>query len=438
MVFENENDLDQFLDPIVPIDQGRQGFEDALRQARGVNAELGGRLSEQEVMNAANDLYSRIAPPEILTGKGGQAARESILRIKPFTSAEWKAQDPRYQRVLKDVQKYNAAFGGELTAEEADKIAESLHGNLDSGGGDQSVIQGAVSNLYSKKAQAAQQEQIDRAANPQKYLSQDQLGQNQSAVNDIFQSSLGRAPTQYETEFYSGLLAEGEKPYELQQFIQTSHPEYLKKQADTENQRIQQEATASREALGQQLLSSQQEAFNRAVPNIISQYMKAGRLGSSGLNSAVANAQADLERERQGFLATAGYEDAARARGYRREDFLGNQTAAFQQYLRQNEPAYQQRFAVQGYGNAARFDQPNANFNRNFGLTADIAGYGRGRTDALADRGYERQNELEDYTRQQADYNRYLSQQRRDSRRNALLGFAGSLLGSGLQAYRPR
>lgn len=265
--------------------------------------------------------------------------------------------------------------------------------------------------------------QIDKAVNPGKYLSAEKVAENTAIAQRLLKTTFGDG---YEDpdfqQFLTDRLAEGESAFEVSQFLQTT-PQYMEKKSLAENERVKTESAAARESLNQELLRSQQEVFARAQPSIISSYMRAGRLNSSGLQSALAQAQADLEKERQGFLANAGYNDAIRAQGYGREDFVANNAQAFNSYLRQNEPAYQQRFAVNQAQNFANYQQPYNNLNRQY---------------QLSDEARQRQYQIEDYDRQQSDYNRYMSQANKQSRESALYGLLGSAIGGGIQGWAMR
>jgi hypothetical protein len=249
--------------------------------------------------------------------------------------------------------------------------------------------------------------QLDTQLHPDQYLTDQQKLDHISTANRLAQGTFGNSNDQDLIGYLSGRLAKGDSPYELSQFLQTT-PQYLKKQADDENTRVQQESAAARQALDQQLQQSQQQVFSRAIPNIISSYMRAGRLNSSGLNSALANAQADLERERQGYLANAGYNDAVRAQGYQRDNFVANNNAAFQNYLRQSEPSYQQNLNLQNIGNQLKYQQPYQSLNRQY--------------------------QLEDYQQQRNDYNNYLNISNKQNQANAIYGLVGSVLGAGAKA----
>lgn len=278
-------------------------------------------------------------------------------------------------------------------------------------------------DIQSFITQRSVQGNIDKAVNPGKYLDETQKTNNLSTANRLISQIYGEGANDPDlAQFLSERLAEGESAFEISQFLKTT-PDYMKKQSEIENARVQEESTAARQALDQQLQQSQQEVFGRAAPNIIASYMRAGRLGSSGLNSALAQAQADLERERQGFLGNAGYQDAIRSQGYRREDFVNNNAQAFNQYLRQSEPGYQQRFNVQNAGNYANFQAPYDRLNRQY---------------ALNDQARQRQYELEDYQMQQSDFNRYLSDQKKSARQNLPYSLLGQLGAAGLQGWMMR
>lgn len=258
--------------------------------------------------------------------------------------------------------------------------------------------------------------QIDKAVNPGKYLSEDKKTANTATADRLLKQTFGDDFSDPDLQqFLSDRLAEGESAFEVAQFLKTT-PDFQKRQAEVENQRVQTESQAARQSLDAELLKSEEETFSRATPSIIASYMKAGRLDSSGLQNALSRARGDLARERQGFLANAGYQDSIRAQGYQRENFVGNQAQAFNQYLRQNEPAYQQRFALQGVSNNLNYQQPFNNLARTY---------------ALNDQNRMRQFEIEDYNRQQNDFYRYLNSQRGSGAQGALRGaMTGAQAGS--------
>lgn len=202
-------------------------------------------------------------------------------------------------------------------------------------------------------------------------------------AGDSISAVLGRAATADEAAYFAKELAQGKTAYELQQELM-SLPEYQKTQA-----------AKDREVLGQELLAQQQLAFQKATPAIISQFMKAGRIGSSGLDSAMANAQKELEQQRQGYLGQVGYQDLASIRGN-----------AYQNY---NNYANQFKDAFGTVG------QTSANYN-------------------LLGNAIKRMNEQSDYAKQQNDYMNYLNMQNRSNERAAQYQMYGQIAGAGLGA----
>lgn len=235
---------------------------------------------------------------------------------------------------------------------------------------------------------------------------------NTATITDIFQKTLGRDPNKYELDEFNKELASGqETAYGLTGYLQQT-TEYQTNQNNAQQAKYTQEATDAQNSLASSLLDYQQQAFDRATPDIIGQYMRAGRLNSSGLDSALANAQGQLESQRQQFLGNVGYQNAVQGMGYNRQDFLNTQGNAFDQYLRQNAPAYSQQMglanmAVQSpFANQANITQ-NAN---NFG----------------------------NYNMQKNDFNDYLSSQQRAANQAGLWGLAGNVLSGAAQgaAYK--
>lgn len=210
-----------------------------------------------------------------------------------------------------------------------------------------------------------------------------------SSARDIIGSVYGREVSDDEAQYFAKELARGKSRYELQQELM-SLPEYQRTEAEKD-----------RLALNAELQGQQAEVFKRASPNIISAFMRAGRLNSSGLNSALAQAQADLDKERQSSLAQVGTQDI--------RDIRAN---AFSQFQQMNQP-YQQA--------------------RNLFSTAGSYQTGMG----LMNQSIARQREIEDYNRQQSDYMRYLQMANKGDMFSNLLGagldigktlYTGSLL----------
>lgn len=202
-------------------------------------------------------------------------------------------------------------------------------------GGKQAVAQyyqsltNTPANLY-----ARQQKQWGQAA-PQHY----------DAVNQMFQSTYGRAPTQDELSHYGTLLASGQADqYQLGQFLQ-SLPEYQNSQD-----------AKFRSGLDNELQGSDEAFFNRVSPQISQRYAMMGRATSPALAVAMTDLAAQLSEKRQGYLAQLSA-----------SQYGGNKSAAMDQYN-------QSRNQIEGniYGNA------QAQYNNILGVqkrTQDISDY---------------------------------------------------------------
>ncbi len=277
-------------------------------------------------------------------------------------------------------------------------------------------VQNFVAN-YSVKSN------VDKALNPQNYITPEQQAANQATATRLVQQTFpGQAADPDMVDFLSKHLAAGETPFEISQFLQTT-PQYLKAQNDAQAAQQNQSALDARNALDQNLQQTQQQVFERATPNIIASYMKAGRLGSSGLNSALAQAQQQLDQQRQSFLGQQAYQQAVGQQGYNQQNYVNQQGQAFNQYLRQNQPAYQQQLDAAGANSFANFQQPYNYLNRQFNLN---------------DQATQRQYQLQDYQMQQNDFNNYLQQQRKGASQAALYGLLGSAIGGAAQGFAMR
>ncbi len=207
----------------------------------------------------------------------------------------------------------------------------------------------------------------------------DHIAQAGNAIKTV----LGRDATADEAAYFAKELAQGKSAYELQQELM-SLPEYQKMQS-----------AKDREMLGQELLGQQQLAFQKATPTIISQFMKAGRIGSSGLDAALANAQKELEQQRQGYLGQVGYQDLSSIRGNAYQNY-NNSTNQFKDI-----------FGTVG--------QTSTNYN-------------------LLGNALKRMNEQSDYARQQNDYMNYLNMQNKSNEKAAQYQMYGQIGAAGLGA----
>lgn len=276
------------------------------------------------------------------------------------------------QRIVSDAQ--NIYGLKNFTVQDADKLRDSLYI-----AGDQAAYDTFWDRANAALANRKTEELINPTVDPVK---QSQFGET---VKGLFQEYLGRDPKAYELEHFSKQLAQGDDPYILAAALQQD-PEYQEKKAATQ-----------REKMATELQGYQEQAFAKAQPAIISSYMKAGRLNSSGVTSALAKAQQELEQQRQQYLS-----------GISREDYVNNRGQAFNIYAGQVAPSQQRAAALTQQSYTLPF-QSGA---------------------AITQRG----NELSDYYRQQNDFNRYLQAQKDQSRRSAQYGLYGQVLGAGLNA----
>lgn len=273
-----------------------------------------------------------------------------------------------------EAQKYANALGVNVTPDQIAQIVKSVRPT--GWKNETNLSQADIDNAIQKSIEFLLPAVTNYKFNPN--VSADHTANASRVIQEVF----GRTPSQDEAAYFAKELAQGKTPYELGQELQ-SLPEYQKVQA-----------AKDRESLGNELLQQQQLAFQKAQPAIISQFMKAGRLNSSGLNSALAQAQQELEQQRQGFLGQVGYQDVSNIRN--------NAYNAFQNYNQQFRNVYNP-------GNVA---QTSLN---------QLAG-------ALA-----RQREIDDYNRQQNDYLNYLNMTKPKKNTGQLIGM-GIGTGIGLAA----
>lgn len=259
---------------------------------------------------------------------------------------------------------------------------------------------------------AATSNALQKAQNPQNYLTPEQTSTNQTTAQRLVSSLFPSGDNTDLTSYVTKLLGQGQDPYTVSQFLQTT-PQFMKQQSDQQAAQQNTQIQSAQQALNNTLQQSQQQVFEKATPNIISSFMRAGRLNSSGLQSALAQAQAQLDQQRQSQLATAGYAQAATQQGYNQQNFLNQQAQAYQNYAYQNAPSYNQQFNLQNASNAVNYQQP---FNQQNYLNQ------------LNTMGVQQQYALQNYNLQQSDYERYLQQARQYQNQNILPSLAGSAL----------
>lgn len=216
----------------------------------------------------------------------------------------------------------------------------------------------------------------------------DQYTKNQStidpAVSQAFQSTLGRAPTQAESQYFGTLMASGQDQYQVQQALQQTQ-EYQ----NTQNTNFQNQ-------LQDQLQKSNSTYFNQFIaPSLQAQNALSGQApGSSALSSQLAQAALQQNQGLQGFLA---------------------QTTA------------------QNYGNsvANATNQYNQLMGQQYGL--QNANVSNALSNNASNTAYNQQLNL--YQMQQQAYNNYLQQYGKRSGNQGIGSLAGGILGAGIGAY---
>ncbi len=268
-------------------------------------------------------------------------------------------------------EQFAKVFGRNPTQSELDSLAPAYQSGdpniADRGRGNSTIAQ-----YYQSKSNTP--DQINKS-NQDKYLAE--APKHFDSINQMFQSSLGRAATQDELNHFGSLLASGTTDsYQLQQFLQ-QQPEYAQKQ-DTEFQN----------KLSGQLQGFDKQYFGEKIlPSIQEAYAKQGRSfdSSAFANSATQSAQGQ-NTEREQYLAQLSA-----------SQYGGRQQNAYNDYA--NMVANQQNLTNQG-------------------INAQYTG---------VQRTQDRINQISDYNTQAQAYNQYLAKY--GKRSNA--GGIGALIGGG-------
>ena len=368
--------------------------------------------------NAQADFDQAVKVFQQTIGRPPSASEASWLQTRgdigkvSYTDAVQKVLIPKLQTYAANIQQEASAVGLNLSPEEANKIRDQYYvvGQEDRFA---PLYRAELTKRLNTQAEAKTEKAISDVRNPT--ISAEQEAEAAELVSGI----LGRNATKQEISYFAGELAQGVKPYEIQGQLQQT-PEYQDKIAEQKNQKFTQEAEAARNALNTQLLESQKQAFERALPTIMSSYMRAGRIGSSGLDNAIAQAQKELDQQRQSYLGNLAYQDAVRGQGYTQQAFVNNNANAFNQYLRQTDPYQQGRMAASQAQSALQYQYP---FQAAGGYASGLGGF------------TQREQSLADYDRQQSDYNRYYNQARDDQSNAARYQLFGNVIGAGLGGF---
>ena len=147
-------------------------------------------------------------------------------------------------------------------------------------------------NAYVAQLRQQEENTPDKLYAKQQQQWQQGATQHHDTVKGIFSSMFGRNPSEEELNHYSTLLSSGQAdPYELQQFLQTQ-PEYQNAQD-----------TKFRSGLNTELQGYDQQAFSRGKEDIISRYAQMGRSTSPALDVALTDLQAKINENRGQYLA---------------------------------------------------------------------------------------------------------------------------------------
>lgn len=219
--------------------------------------------------------------------------------------------------------------------------------------------------------------------NPNDPLNQGKAASFSPQIGQVFQSMLGRAPTQDELNHFGGLFATGNvDAYQLQDFLRGT-PEYQTAQD-----------TTFRQGLDTELQKSDLNFFDRAKQNVLSQFMQNGTQNSSALDSALTDLMGQISNNRSSFLANLSA-----------NQYQGNKDLALKNYQ----------------GSQNQYLQ-NQNYNRQNALNQQ---------NYLTSRG----NELSDYNTQAQAYQNYLNSQKPNNLFN-YLNTGANLINSGTNLYR--
>lgn len=112
-------------------------------------------------------------------------------------------------------------------------------------------------------------------------------------INEIYQDLLKRGASSDELDYFGQKLATGEiTPYEVR--------EWIKQTGDYQTQ----EDTKFRTSLADELAGYDQKAFDEQKQNILSSYMKSGKLNSTALDYAITDTLSKMATNRDQFLSS--------------------------------------------------------------------------------------------------------------------------------------
>lgn len=331
-------------------------ISEAINQYQNLKNELDqGKISQAEFSKITDAFVPNIYNYAHQVAGSGSAGAKAVQ--------QWL---PQLGQMKTDAEIYKAGqqyLGRDITAAELAQFKPKFADGTD------------IGNAYI--AEFAKQE----AASPEALAKK--AGQYSADVNNIFGDLLKRGASQDEIDYFGRALASGQTTaYQLKQYVQ-SLPEYQNQQD-----------TAFRKSLSDELSNYDSQAFNREKENILSSYTKAGLQNSSALDFAMTDALSKMQTNRDQFLG-----------GLSAQQYGGNKEAALGTY-KQSQDQY-----LNNLDYARNQGQSNLNY-----LTQ------------RADQGA-------DYTRQMQDYLNYLQNQPKQKGGSAWGSAIGGLLGAGAGAY---
>lgn len=199
-------------------------------------------------------------------------------------------------------------------------------------GGDAFVAQMFEQQNNTPESQYAKQQAGYKANAPQHY----------GTIDQLFQSSLGRAANQEERDHFGSLLASGQlDAYQLGQFI-NQLPES-----------VRQQDAQFRQQLGSELQAGDSRYFNEQImPGIQSQFARQGRtVEATGFQNALAREATGQNRQREQFLSNLTAQQYGGSQAAARENYLNTlgQYQGLQDYSRQRQASLQDQLTNRGY-----------------------------------------------------------------------------------------
>jgi len=230
-------------------------------------------------------------------------------------------------------------FGRNPTQAELDMLAPSYNSgdpNKANVSGGNAAVAAYYTQLNNTPQAIYQQQQAQYAA---------QAGNYSDQVSSAFETTLGRAPTTAEQQYYGSLMASGQDQYQVQQALQQTQEYQNVQNTNFQNQ------------LQNQLQQSNSTYFNQYIaPSLQAQNAMSGQApGSSALSSQLANAALQQNQGLQNFLA-----------GVTAQNYQNSTANAASQY----NSLMNQQYGLQnaGVSNALANQSANTQYNQNLNM----------------------------------------------------------------------